>query len=124
MVELKIEQEYENDDSLVFCYPDIDKKDIRQLLFASMDNDTALHPHISAIEDFMMENGFEFSSPGGSFMRKLIILMICLLNSTEREGRNRRLYKDLLRPAEIRRNMHPIAMRILNTHSSSNIQRS
>jgi hypothetical protein len=122
MVELKIEKEYENDDSLVFCYPDIDKKDIPQLLFASMDNDTALHPHISAIEDFMMEDGFEFSSPGGSFMRKLIVLMICLLNSTER--RRHRLYKDLLRHAEIRRNMHPIAMRVLNTHSSSNIQRS
>ena len=110
MEKLNIENDYETDYDLVFCYPDVEVDKIHYLVLDVLYRDEDLAPHFMAIQDIMFRSGVVFTSPGGSFQRQFLGLMRVLMNSKERyleKGRSRTLslisdpLKEKLTPEQI-----------------------
>ena len=55
MAKLNIENEYETDDDLVFCYPDVEVDKIHYLVLDVLYRDEDLAPHFMAIQDICSE---------------------------------------------------------------------
>ena len=90
MSKIKIEDEYEINDELVFCNPNAEVGMIHSHVLDVLYYDNELKPHFYAIEDLLLSQGVVFTSPGGSFKRKLLSLLKVLMNKDERKLIQRR----------------------------------
>ena len=102
---IKIEDEYEINDELVFCYPNAEVGMIHSLVLDVLYYDNELIPHLHAIEDLLLSQGVVFTSPGGSFKRKLLSLLKVLMNKDERKLSQRRSRTLSLIPDRIKEKM-------------------
>ena len=107
MSKIKIEDEYEINDELVFCYPNAEVGMIHSLVLDVLYYDNELIPHLHAIEDILLSQGVVFTSPGGSFKRKLLYLLKVLMNKDERKFIQRRSKTLSLIPDRIKEKMTP-----------------
>ena len=105
MSKIKIEDEYEINDELVFCYPNAEVGMIHSLVLDVLYYDNELIPHLHAIEDLLLSQGVVFTSPGGSFKRKLLSLLKVLMNKDERKLSQRRSRTLNLIPDRIKEKM-------------------
>ena len=105
MSRMKIEDEYEINDELVFCYPNAEVRMIHSLVLDVLYYDNELIPHLHAIEDILLSQGVVFTSPGGSFKRKLLYLLKVLMNKDERKFIQRRSRTLSLIPDRIKKRM-------------------
>ena len=107
MSKLIIKNDYENNDEIVFCYPNVEVKIIQSHVLDVLYYDNELIPHFYAIEDLLLSQGVVFTSPGGSFKRKLLFLLKVLMNKDERKMIQRRSRTLSLIPERIKEKMTP-----------------
>ncbi len=105
MSKIKIEDEYEINDELVFFYPNAEVGMIHSHVLDVLYYDNELIPHLHAIEDLLLSQGVVFTSPGGSFKRKLLYLLKVLMNKDERKLSQRRSRTLSLIPDRIKEKM-------------------
>ena len=107
MSKLIIKNDYETNDELVFCYPNVEIRIIQSHVLDVLYYDNELIPHFYAIEDLLLSQGVVFTSPGGSFKRKLLYLLKVLMNKDERKMIQRRSRTLSLIPERIKEKMNP-----------------
>ena len=107
MSKLIIKNDYEINDELVFCYPNVEVKIIQSHVLDVLYYDNELIPHFYAIEDLLLSQGVVFTSPGGIFKRKLLFLLKVLMNKDERKMIQRRSRTLSLIPERIKEKMTP-----------------
>jgi len=107
MSKLIIKNDYETNDELVFCYPNVEVRIIQSHVLDVLYYDNELIPHFYAIEDLLLSQGVVFTSPGGSFKRKLLFLLKVLMNKDERKMIQRRSRTLSLIPERIKEKMTP-----------------
>ena len=107
MSKLIIKNDYETNDELVFCYPNVEARIIQSHVLDVLYYDNELIPHFYAIEDLLLSQGVVFTSPGGSFKRKLLYLLKVLMNKDERKMIQRRSRTLSLIPDRIKEKMTP-----------------
>ena len=107
MSKLIIKNDYETNDELVFCYPNVEIRIIQSHVLDVLYYDNELIPHFHAIEDLLLSQGVVFTSPGGSFKRKLLYLLKVLMNKDERKMIQRRSRTLSLIPDRIKEKMTP-----------------
>ena len=105
MSKLIIKNDYETNDELVFCYPNVEVRIIQSHVLDVLYYDNELIPHFYAIEDLLLSQGVVFTSPGGSFKRKLLSLLKVLMNKDERKLIQRRSRTLSLIPDRIKEKM-------------------
>ena len=105
MSKLIIKNDYENNDEIVFCYPNVEVKIIQSHVLDVLYYDNELIPHFHAIEDLLLSQGVVFTSPGGSFKTKLLFLLKVLMNKDERKMIQRRSRTLSLIPDRIKEKM-------------------
>ena len=107
MEKLIIQNDYETNDELVFFYPNAEVGMIHSHVLDVLYYDNELIPHFHAIEDLLLSQGVVFTSPGGSFKRKLLYLLKVLMNKDERKFIQRRSRTLSLIPDRIKEKMTP-----------------
>ena len=107
MSKLIIKNDYETNDELVFCYPNVEIRIIQSHVLDVLYYDNELIPHFHAIEDLLLSQGVVFTSPGGSFKRKLLSLLKVLMNKDERKLIQRRSRTLSLIPERVKEKMNP-----------------
>ena len=105
MEKLIIQNDYETNDELVFFYPNVEVGMIHLHVLDVLYHDNELIPHFHAIEDLLLSQGVVFTSPGGSFKRKLLYLLKVLMNKDERKLSQRRSRTLSLIPDRIKEKM-------------------
>ena len=104
--------DYLTKDNREFFYPDVEVDKIKNILFDDLFYDKELETHFFCIEQIMINNGAVFFSPGGSFKRRILLLLTVLMNSKQRKLGGKNSYK-ILRSKDIRVHIDTIAEKIL-----------